>query len=46
MFDINITYNNNIYCLKDLAEIIDIDYNVLWNRLKRLNWSVDKALIK
>jgi hypothetical protein len=42
--NINITYNNQTKTLTQWAESLNISVNTLHSRLKKLNWSIEKAL--
>ena len=33
-----INYNDKIYCLAELAEMLNLNYKYLWQKLKRNNW--------
>lgn len=39
------TYNNKTRCLIEWAEEYKIPYRVLWNRLYKLDWSMEKAFM-
>lgn len=39
-----ITYNNKTYCIAEWAEITNINKSVLWTRLFKFNWPIEKAL--
>ena len=39
-----ITYNNKTYCIAEWAEITNINKSVLWTRLFKFNWPVEKVL--
>lgn len=38
------TYNNETLTLLEWSEKVGISYKTLWQRIKVLNWSIDKAL--
>ena len=39
----NITYRGKTKCLAEWAEDLGIKYYILWNRLRRKNWSTQKT---
>ena len=39
-----VTYNNETKCVAEWAEIYDIDYAVLYARIFKLHWNIEKAL--
>lgn len=41
--NINITFKEKTQCLQMWAEELKIDYMILWHRLYRLNWSIEKT---
>lgn len=43
--NINIRFGNKEQCLNAWAEEFNIDPNVVWCRIKRLGWSIEKALL-
>ncbi len=42
--NINILFNGKTQCLKDWAKELNMAYLTLYDRIHKLNWSVDKAL--
>lgn len=38
------TYNNKTCCISEWAELYHIKYSILYSRLQKLNWSIEKAL--
>ena len=41
--NVNITYKNRTQCLQDWANELNMKFNLLWERLFRLNWSIIKS---
>lgn len=41
--NINITYNGKTQCLKAWAKELDMPYCTLWQRIKTLKWSAERA---
>ena len=38
-----ITFNEKTHTLHEWSEILNINYNTLWRRIKRDNWSIERA---
>ena len=39
-----VTFNNESHTIMEWSEKTGIDYNVLWARINKYNWSIEKAL--
>ena len=44
--NINITYKGETHTLIQWSNIMEIGYAKLWNRIRKLNWNVEKAFSK
>lgn len=40
----NITINGDTRCLKEWCEILNLNYKIVWQRLYKLGWTIEKAL--
>lgn len=43
-YNLEISYNGEIHTVSQWSDITGIPYQVIWDRLHQMNWSVDKAL--
>lgn len=40
----NITINGKSHCLSEWCEILNLNYNTVWERIHKLQWTIEEAL--